>query len=89
MFYDPVVKITFNWVLNISGWVLVRLGGGVKKNRLAKNKQKREFKKIQKLIQADKKMYRCYATFVSSDKLLNFLKGHFFLFFTKDLVFFT
>ena len=39
--------------------------------------------KIQKLIWADKKSYRCPTTFVSSDNLLSFLNGHFFSRFYK------
>ena len=36
IFYAPVVKITFDWGLTMSGRVLVRLGGGVKINRVEK-----------------------------------------------------
>ena len=43
MFYGPVVKITFDWILTMSGRVSVRLGGGVKKNRLCRKKQKVPF----------------------------------------------
>ena len=56
IFHAAVVKITFNWVLTMSGRVLVRLGGGVKNNRLCKKREKTfEFKNIQKFIRADKK----------------------------------
>ena len=41
--------------------------------------KKNDFLKIQKLIPAVKRRYCRHATFVSSDKLLSFLKGHFFL----------
>ena len=74
----------FDLVLTMSVGVLLRLGGAVKKNRLRKKKQKNYFLKIQKIIRADKKSYRRHATFVSSDKLLSFQKGHFLFFFTKD-----
>ena len=67
----------FDLVLTMSVGVLLGLGGAVKKNRLRQKKQKNDFLKIQKLIRADKKSYRRHATFVSLDKLLSFLKGHF------------
>ena len=64
----------FDLVLTVSLGVLLRLGDAVKKNTL---KKKIDFSKIQKLIRADKKSDRRHATFVSSDKLLSFLKWHF------------
>ena len=75
----------FDLVLTMSVGVLLRLGGAVKKNRLRKKKQKNDFLKILKLIRADKKNYRRHATFVSLDKLLSFLKGHF-LFFERRIL---
>ena len=38
--YAPVVKFTFDWVFTMSGKVLVRLGDGVKENRLIKQNKK-------------------------------------------------
>ena len=66
-------KIMFDLGLTMSVGILIRLGGAVMKNRLCKKN------KIQKLVRADKKSYCRHATFVSSDKLLIFLKGHFFV----------
>ena len=70
----------FDLVLTMSVGVLLRLGGAIKKNRLRQKKPKIYFWKIQKLIRADKKSYRRHATFVSSDRLLSFLKLHFLFF---------
>ena len=71
-------KIIFGLVLTMSVGVLFRLGGAFKKNRLRK---KKDFLKFQKLIRAGKKSYCRHANFVSSDKLLSFQKGHFFVVF--------
>ena len=54
IFCALVIKTTIDWVLNMPGRVLVRLGGGDKINRLCKNKQKVSFFFIPKLIQAEK-----------------------------------
>ena len=77
-------KIMFDLVLTMSVGVLLRLGGAVKKNRLRKKNKKSTFWKFKSLSELTKKSYCRHATFVSSDKLLSFLKGHFLFFFTKD-----
>ena len=73
----------FDLVLTMSVGVLLRLGGAVKKNRLRKKKKKITFWKSKSLSELTKKSYRRHATFVSSDKLLSFLKGHFLFFFDE------
>ena len=40
IFYGIVVKITVDWVSTMSGRVLVKLGGGIKKNKLYEKKKK-------------------------------------------------
>ena len=72
-------KIMFDLVIIMSVGVLISLGGAVEKNRLCKNKQKVYFLKIKKAYLSWQKSYCCHATFVSLDRLLSFLKGHFFL----------
>ena len=46
IFYAPVDKITFYWVLTMSGRVLVRLGGGIEKNRFRKKNNLKTFKSL-------------------------------------------
>ena len=48
IFYGIVVKITVDWVLTMSGRVLVKLGGGVKKNKLHEKKKKSSYLKNSK-----------------------------------------
>ena len=39
-FYAPVLTIRFDWGLTLLGRVLIRIGGGVKENRIGENKTK-------------------------------------------------
>ena len=62
--------------------LLRKVGFGIKSKKVP-------FKKIQKLIQAEKKMVTANQFFVSSDKLLNFFKWLSLGFITKDSTLFT
>ena len=70
----------FDLVLTMTVGVLLRLGVPLRKIGFIKKTQKNYFLNIQKFIQADKKSYCRHATFVSSDKLLSFLKAQFLVF---------
>ena len=72
----------FDLFLTMSVGVLLRLGGAVRKNKLCKENKKLTFKNFHPSW--EKKSYRHHITFVCSDKLLSFLKGHFFFFFRQD-----
>ena len=76
MFYGKVVKNHVWFSHNHVSRGLLSLGGAVEENRLCKNKQKFTFLKFKCLPELKKKL--CHATFFNSDKILSFLKGHFF-----------
>ena len=56
MFYGFVMDIKFDWVLTMSGRVLVRLGGGVK-NRQKEEENKCSFQIIKSLSKLTEKLY--------------------------------
>ena len=67
-------KNMFDLVLTMSVGILLRLIGAARKKRLCK---KIILFKNPKVYMSWQKSYCCYTTFVSSNKLLSFLKGHF------------
>ena len=76
-------QIMFDLVLSVTVGVLLKLGVPLRKIGFVK-KQKKNFWKSKSLSELTKKSYRCHANFVSSVKLLSFLKAHFLFFLTKD-----